>query len=317
MKTKKILLLVLMATCSQFMAHAQNEVVIQYNGSTASVSIPDEIRSEVTASVTGADVVINSATTATEYTYKVKGKSTDGSLTLFGSYKLTLVLAGIELTNAHDGPAINIQCGKRIDVKLMDGTVNTLADAAGGTQKAAFYFTGHVEFGGAGVLNVTGRTKHAISAKEEMKLKSSLGTINVLGAVSDGLHCGKGKVRNEHNYFLMKGGIVNIAQVGSDGVSSDDYGTIKIRFVEEDTWIRISDYHLDDDRFYGVLDDNGRRVDFELYHTSSPNWSGYRWGYDAWYGYYAPARRSAASDSTATEKPVRFVRSSDAETATE
>ena len=89
-----------------------------------------------------------------------------------------------------------------------------------------------------------------------------------------------------------------------------DYGTIKIRFVEEDTWIRISDYHLDDDRFYGVLDDNGRRVDFELYHTSSPNWNGYRWGYDAWYGYYAPARRSAASDSTATEKPVRFVRSS-------
>ena len=96
-----------------------------------------------------------------------------------------------------------------------------------------------------------------------------------------------------------------------------DYGTIKIRFVEEDTWIRISDYHLDDDRFYGVLDDNGRRVDFELYHTSSPNWNGYRWGYDAWYGYYAPARRSAASDSIATEKPVRFVRSSDAETATE
>ena len=96
-----------------------------------------------------------------------------------------------------------------------------------------------------------------------------------------------------------------------------DYGTIKIRFVEEDTWIRISDYHLDDDRFYGVLDDNGRRVDFELYPTSSPNWSGYRWGYDSWYGYYAPARRSAASDSTATEKPVRFVRSLDAETATE
>jgi hypothetical protein len=87
-----------------------------------------------------------------------------------------------------------------------------------------------------------------------------------------------------------------------------DYGVIKVYFVEENAWIRISDYHLNDDRFYGVLDDNGRRVDFELIHTSSPNWGGYRWGYDSWNGYYAPAHRAAAADSTATEKPVRYVR---------
>lgn len=89
-----------------------------------------------------------------------------------------------------------------------------------------------------------------------------------------------------------------------------DYGVIKVYFVEEDASLRISDYHLDDDRFYGVLNDNGNRVEFELIHTSSPNWNGYRWGYDSWNSYYAPARRAAA-DSTATEKPVRFVRGND------
>ena len=95
-----------------------------------------------------------------------------------------------------------------------------------------------------------------------------------------------------------------------------DYGTIKVYFVEEDISVRISDYHLSDDRFYGVLDDNGMRVDFELYHTSSPNWGGYRWGYDSWYGYYASARRTSASDSTAMEKPIRVIRSN-AKSATE
>lgn len=87
-----------------------------------------------------------------------------------------------------------------------------------------------------------------------------------------------------------------------------DYGVIKVHFVEENTEIRISDYHLDNDRFYGVLNDNGKAVDFELIHVSSPNWSSYRyWGYDDWYGHYA-SRRAEASDSTVIEKPVRYVR---------
>ena len=92
-----------------------------------------------------------------------------------------------------------------------------------------------------------------------------------------------------------------------------DYGTIKIHFLEEDSYIRISDYRLNNDHFYGTLNDNGRAVDFELYHTSSPNWSSYRWGYDDWYNdwydpYYSRTRGDSASDSTTVEKPIRFVR---------
>ena len=225
MKKLTSLALLLMLALSHM--SAQDVIKIEYKGTTATVNVPSSI-TNVVSSVNGANVTITSKTTDKEYTYQVKGNSTDGSLTINGDYKLTLQLAGVTLTNAHGGAAIDIECGKRIEVELVEGTTNTLCDAATGSQKAAFYIDGHAEFKGGGILNVSGRTKHAIRAKEYLELKSSTGTINVLEAVSDGIHCGKGKVNNEHNYFLMKGGIVNITNIGGDGIDSDDYGVVRI-----------------------------------------------------------------------------------------
>lgn len=208
-------------------ALAQSTIDVKWNGSKATVTIPTDI-TDVKATIEGANVSITSTTTAKEYTYRLSGTTTDGSLSLYGDYKLTLQLDGLSLTNAHGGAAIDVECGKRIAVVLTKGTRNTLADAAKGSQKATFYFKGHAEFEDHGVLNVTGNLKHAICSKEYLELKASTGTINILGAVSDGLHCGKGKANNEHNYFLMKGGNVNIMNVGGDGIDSDDYGTVSI-----------------------------------------------------------------------------------------
>ena len=221
--------LFLVAAFTMLAALSQNTepIRIQYNGTSANVTVPDDIN-DVTYTVNGANVTINSGTLSTEYTYQVSGTSADGSLLLNGSYKLTLQLAGIDLTNQHGGAAIDIECGKRIAVELVEGTVNRLADAQTGGQKGALYFKGHPEFEGKGTLYVTGNAKHAIAAKEYIELKKSTGTINILGAVSDGIHCGKGQPNSEHNCFLMKGGIVNITHVGSDGVDSDDFGVIKI-----------------------------------------------------------------------------------------
>ena len=206
---------------------AQSPIDIKWNGTAATVNIPADVTG-VTATVEGAIVSITSTNTDTEYTYRLSGSSSDGSLTIYGDYKLTLQLAGLSLTNAHGGAAIDVECGKRIAVELVKGTRNTLADADKGSQKAALYFKGHAEFEDHGTLNVTGRLKHAICAKEYIELKASTGTINVLGAVSDGIHGGKGKVNNEHNYFLMRGGNVNILNVSGDGSDSDDYGTVNI-----------------------------------------------------------------------------------------
>ena len=224
---KKIMSIALLLMLAVTRMSAQEVIEIVYSGSKATVNIPDGI-TDIKSEVDGAFVTITSETTSQEYTYQVKGNSTDGSLTINGNYKLTLQLAGLALTNASGGAAIDVECGKRIAVELADGSVNTLCDAAKGSQKAALYFKGHVEFKGSGTLNVTGKQKHGISAKEYIELKSSTGTINVKGAVSDGIHCGKGKPDNEHNYFLMKGGIVNITNVGDDGIDSDDYGVVRI-----------------------------------------------------------------------------------------
>lgn len=208
-------------------------IEITYNGSTASVSIPASIQG-VTASISGAHVTLTSTNTSEELLYVLAGTSDDGSFTLNGSYKMRIHLNGVSLTSTKGSP-FDIECGKRIEVKMMKDTENSFIDCADGSQKGCFYTKGHLELKGKGTLNVTGRTKHAICAKEYLRLKPSTGTVNVLGAVSDGIHCGKGSSLTsdyENCRFIMDGGTVNISGCGSDCVDADDYGTI---FVNDGT----------------------------------------------------------------------------------
>ena len=143
---KRLIITIAVTAMTLLSTHAQEVIDIQYNGNTAKVSIPAAI-GDVTSKVEGANVTLTSATTSDEYIYRVRGKSTNGSLTIKGSYKLTLQLAGVELTNQHYGAAIDIDCGKRIAVVLEEGTVNRLADSPGGTQKGAIHFTECIQCG--------------------------------------------------------------------------------------------------------------------------------------------------------------------------
>ena len=200
---------------------------IRFDENTASVQVGTSVKG-VTYSINGTVVTLTSSTNTDEYLYSVSGTSSNGSLIIKGDYKLTVELAGITLTNPK-GPAIDIDCGKRIGVILKEGTVNTLADGKNGTHKGAFYTEGHPEFEGGGTLNVTGNTKHAICAKEYLQFKKSTGTINVLSAVSDGIHCGKGKKNDDNSHFQINGGVINVNNVGSDCIDADDYGCMVIK----------------------------------------------------------------------------------------
>lgn len=204
-------------------------VTVTYSGTTATVNIPSSI-SGVTASVSGAHVTLTSTNTTDELLYVLSGTSSDGSLTINGSYKMRIHLNGVSLTSTQ-GAALDIECGKRIEMKLLKGTENTFVDCANGSQKGCIYTKGHLELKGKGTLNVTGNTKHAICAKEYLQLKPSTGTVNVLGAVADGFHCGKGsslKSDYEDCRFVMDGGTVSIKGCGSDCVDADDFGSILI-----------------------------------------------------------------------------------------
>lgn len=205
----------------------QGVVDIVFSDTKATYNIPDSVKG-VTIGKNKAKVTVVNTNTEKEYTFRVSGESSNGSLTITSGYKLTLELAGLTLANTSSGAAIDVQCGKRIDIVIDSATVNTLSDSGKGSQKGALNIEGHAEFKGAGTLNVTGNLKHAIYVDEYCELKKSTGTINILGAVSDGIHCGEGKVRDENNYFRMSGGTLNIAGTGGDGIDADDYSVILI-----------------------------------------------------------------------------------------
>ena len=191
-----------------------NSVGITYDGSTASVVISGDIASTVSATVSGAHVSIAQGDVDEEVTYTLSGSSTDGELYMTGSYKATVVLNSLTLTNPN-GAAINIQNGKRINIKVEGGTENTLTDGSGGDQKACFVVKGHAEFKGKGTLNVTGNTKHAIKTGEYMTVKNC--TINILKAAKDGI--------NVNEYFLMESGTINITSSTDEGIQCEVDGT--------------------------------------------------------------------------------------------
>ena len=204
------------------------KVTITYSGSEATVDVPSFVKG-LSVNVSGANVSIINTNTTDEVLYYVSGKSSNGSLSITGEYKLTLALAGLTLTSTSNKAPIDIECGKRIGVILVDGTTNTITDAASNTAKGAFYTSGHAEFEGGGTLNITGKAKHALCVKEYLQFKKSTGTINILGAASDGIHCGKGKVNDDNSHLQINGGDITVSNAGSDCIDCDDYGCAFIK----------------------------------------------------------------------------------------
>ena len=199
-------------------AVTDNLVSIVYDGTTAKVSVAGNVAQYVEATVSGAHVTIVQSNTAAvdddEITYQLSGSSSDGSLTLDGSYKCTVSLAGVTLTNP-GGAAINITNSKRIQLSAKKNTVNTLTDAAGGSQKACIYSKGQLQLQGNGTLNVAGYTKHAIKSGDYITVKNL--TLNITAAAGDGINC--------EEYFQMKSGTVTISGVSDDGIQCDLGGT--------------------------------------------------------------------------------------------
>ncbi|MBQ0049399.1 MAG: carbohydrate-binding domain-containing protein [Bacteroidales bacterium] len=175
------------------------EVRVTFSDGNAEVSMTKN--ASITHIVDGAHVTLVNNDTSNECEIVLEGSSSDGSLTYIGAYKTTLILNGLNLQSQR-GAALDIQCGKRVAVELVQGTTNQLTDAAAGTQKACFYCKGHLEFEGSGSLSIAANTKHGLSCKEYLQLKRSTGTINISKAAADAIHCGQ--------YFMMNGGQITV-----------------------------------------------------------------------------------------------------------
>ena len=193
-----------------------NQVAVSYNGTSASVTVAGNVAQYVEPTVSGAHVSIEQTNTdaigGDEITYVLSGSTNDGGLDLSGSYKCTVSLAGVKLTNP-SGPAINISNKKRIQVSAKAGTENTLTDGADTNEswKGCLYSKGQIQLQGKGSLTVYGNTNHAIKSGDYITVKNL--TLNVKSAVGDGISCNK--------YFVMNSGIVTISGVGDDGIQCD------------------------------------------------------------------------------------------------
>ena len=211
---KKISILLVALLLAVVAAQAQSVSVV-YSGTSATVTADSIASQYLTITQNGAHVSIaQSDSLATEITYNLSGTSTDGEFYMSGSYKATIELNGLTLTNAtpvYSGAAVHIQNGKRIKVKVVTGTTNSLVDAASGTQKGCLYIKGHAEFAQQGTLNIVGNVKHGIKAGEYITLKNA--TLNITSAVGDGISC--------NQYFLMESGTITISGTGDDGIQCD------------------------------------------------------------------------------------------------
>jgi len=191
-----------------------NRVTVEYESSSAKVYVAGNVAKYVSPTINGAHVTIAQSNTYAvdddEITYQLSGATSNGSLSLSGSYKCTVSLAGVILTNP-SGAAINITNSKRIQISAKKGTVNTLADGANGSQKACIYSKGQIQLQGGGTLNVSGNTKHGIKSASYISIKNL--TLNITSAVGDGISC--------EEYMLMKSGVVTISGVGDDGIQCD------------------------------------------------------------------------------------------------
>jgi len=181
-------------------------VSVVYSGTSATVTVADDIADYITISQSGAHVSIaQSSDIAAQVTYTLSGTSTNGSFYMDGSYKIGLVLDNLTLTCA-DSAAINIQDGKHCDVTMV-GT-STLTDGTASTSKACMIIEGNPTFSG-GTLYIYGNTKHALACGEK--------TI-----ITDGtLYCsskGEGDAIHITEYLQVDGGTVEAYATEGDGI---------------------------------------------------------------------------------------------------
>lgn len=192
-----------------------NAITIKFN-SDKTVEIDNPYSNEVAITTDNGNVTVTSTIASTELNYVLSGQTTDGSLKIYSDYKFGLVMNGISIVSTN-GPAINIQSGKKVSITLVDSTNNRLVDGSAYSEsdtedmKAALFSEGQLIFGGEGILQVIGRYKHGICSDDYVRINS--GNITISSAVKDGIHT--------NDYFEMNGGTLNVTSSG-DGIECEE-----------------------------------------------------------------------------------------------
>ena len=206
-------------------------ITVTWNGESAVI----ENNSSLAASASAGNVVIGEKDAeGQKVKITLKGKSSNGSLTIYNGYKnseedntrkrVFLSLAGVELTSA-GRPAINIQSAKTVYIKTEPSTSNVLGDSPeytsipeGEDAKACLFSEAQLAFSGEGTLTVKGNYKHAIASDDYIDILG--GTITVTDAKEHG-------IKANDNIFVQ-GGNINVNTSGTAGKALNSDGNIVI-----------------------------------------------------------------------------------------
>lgn len=167
----------------------KDTVKVKFTDGSATVDLPIG-RDDVSYVINNGYVTLTNACDTAELVFVISGTSSNGGLIYNGIYKCTMVMDNLSLVSSQ-GPAIDIQCGKRIAVKLTEGSENYLEDAAGGTHKGCLYCRGHIQLTGNGTLTVKGNTANGIHIKEYLRVGTSFGTLNISETVGHAVKVGE------------------------------------------------------------------------------------------------------------------------------
>lgn len=181
-------------------------------------------------SVTGEGIeVIDSTVRITKGgDFTVTGENENVMIYVNTEDRVKLRLSGMSIKN-DTNPAFFFENVDKGFITLTENTENYISD---GTEysvdaKAAIFSNDDLEIKGKGVLNIEGNYKHAIASDDDLKIEN--GTVNILSAVSDGMHA-NGDIE------VADGNITITA--ASDGIQAEtnfiiDKGTINILKSEE------------------------------------------------------------------------------------
>ena len=182
----------------------EDEDALENNDFKTEVSI--DLSNPVAKSESGVEVTVKGGHVTANHgsakgiCYVLSGTTTNGSFTVVGDKKYEVKLNGVSITNP-DSAALNLLSGKRAYVVLAEGTDNTLADGAGGSQKGALYCKGKLLFNGKGSLSVTGHTNNAIHSADYIVFRKGV-NISVKSTANHGIKANDG--------VFINGGILNV-----------------------------------------------------------------------------------------------------------
>ncbi|MDO5759752.1 MAG: carbohydrate-binding domain-containing protein [Bacteroidota bacterium] len=183
-----------------------NIVYVIYEEDTAYVLNMLEDNSNITTTVSGANVSIIAETGISNIEYYLVGSSSDGSFYLESDKKFKLSLGGLDLTSLTTIP-IRLKKDKTTTIEVVNGTENTLTDNSASDGKAVINTKGETTFTGAGTLTCIANKKNGISSDNDLIFSSP--TIDIIVNAD----AGKG-IKSDLNVYIP-GGNISIEANGS------------------------------------------------------------------------------------------------------